>query len=84
MTIKAKCGEAKTIRHGFHEGDNSYSQADETTPPSSTCQDQAGDQESDPSDDTILWMRLAERSGSLDFWTSPGEDVYTEDDGTPI
>jgi hypothetical protein len=85
MTVKANCVHAKA-RHGFQERDNSYSQADETGSPSSTGQDQPDNLQASESaiDDTTLWMRIAERTGSLDFWLSPDEDVYTEDDGTPI
>ena len=29
-------------------------------------------------------MRLLESSGALDFWSAPGEDIYSIDDGDPI
>jgi hypothetical protein len=29
-------------------------------------------------------MRMTERSGSLDFWMRPEEDVYSMDDGEPV
>lgn len=38
-----------------------------------------------PDDPTRMqWMRLSETSGSFDFWSSPDEDAYTEEDGSPI
>jgi hypothetical protein len=36
----------------------------------------------DPPPDQVL--RLLESSGSLDFWESPDEDVYSPEDGTPL
>jgi len=36
----------------------------------------------DPS--AIQSLRLAEESGSLDFWHHPEEDIYTQDDGEAI
>jgi len=29
-------------------------------------------------------MHLAERSGALDFWLEPGEDIYSIHDGEPL
>ena len=29
-------------------------------------------------------LRLAEESGTLDFWHHPEEDIYTQDDGEAI
>jgi hypothetical protein len=36
----------------------------------------------DPSPDQFL--RLAETSGTLDFWNEPDEDIYGLDDGTRV
>lgn len=33
---------------------------------------------------TADMMRLAEASGSFDFWIEPGEDLYSIDDGEPV
>lgn len=33
---------------------------------------------------THLLMRVAEESGSFEFWNEQGEDVYTIDDGAPV
>jgi hypothetical protein len=30
------------------------------------------------------FLRLAETSGTLDFWDEPEEDIYGPDDGTPV
>ena len=30
------------------------------------------------------FLRLAETSGTLDFWNAPAEDVYGPDDGTRL
>jgi len=29
-------------------------------------------------------LRLMEISGTHDFWSQPGEDIYTLDDGEPV
>lgn len=29
-------------------------------------------------------MALAERGGAFDYWSEPGEDVYTSHDGEPV
>jgi len=38
-----------------------------------------------PADPSVIQsLRLAEESGSLDFWHHPEEDIYTQDDGEAI
>lgn len=33
---------------------------------------------------TEVMMKLAENSGSFDFWNDRGEEVYSVDDGEPV
>jgi hypothetical protein len=30
------------------------------------------------------WMKQSEKSSIMDIWSQPEEDVYTEEDGTPL
>lgn len=33
---------------------------------------------------TVGLMRLAEQSGSFDFWKEDGENIYSTEDGEPV
>lgn len=85
MTVKAKARlENAKARQGFCERDNTYSQSDESAQfPNGQADVDLGER-NESEHETLQWMRVSEQSGALDFWKAPGEDLYTEGDGTPI
>lgn len=50
-----------------------------------TEQDSRFEMSTSPEDPTSMqWLRLAEASGAASSWDHPDEDIYTDEDGTPL